>query len=158
MPLSDTARVIVDGRRYLRPDDRVNENFISGLRVHVPAGRDVRAIDADVRADLEAGLPLLALTAAAASSVTAALRPAGQNSGLGRLVPFEKLPWSTERPPSLHAGLQPWDPSDISAFSSTVGRERAVTLSYHDTVHDPRLLREAAEAIRTDPIRLLAGT
>lgn len=170
VPLSDTARLIVDGRRYLRPDDRVNGNFISGLRVHVPAGRDVRAIDADVRADLEAGLPLLALTAAAASSVTAALRPARQKSvpsratfqlgfsDLGRLVPFEKLPWSTERPPSLHAGLQPWDPSDISAFSSTVGRERAVTLSYHDTVHDPRLLREAAEAIRTDPIRLLAGT
>lgn len=169
-PLSDIARLIVDGRRYLRPQDRVNANFISGLSVHAPAGRDVRAIDAEVRADLEAGLPLLALTSASAMSFGATLRAARQQSApskatfqlgfsdLGRLVPFEKLPWSTDRPPSLHAGLQPWDPSDISAFSSTVGRERAVTLSYHDTVHDPHVLREAAEAIRTDPIRLLAGT
>lgn len=170
VPLSDTARLIVDGRRYLRPDARVNANFISGLPVHAPAGRNVRAIDADVRADLEAGLPLLALASASALGIASLVRPARQNSvpsnatfqlgfsDLGRLVPFEKLPWSTDRPPSLHAGLQPWDPSDISAFSSTVGRERAVTLSYHRTVHDPHLLREAAEAIRTDPIRLLAGT
>ena len=117
-----------------------------------------------------AGLPLLALTSASAVSFGATLRASRQQSApsnatfqlgfsdLGRLVPFEKLPWSTDRPPSLHAGLQPWDPSDISAFSSTVGRERAVTLSYHDTVHDPQVLREAAEAIRTDPIRLLAAT
>ncbi|KAA0104647.1 hypothetical protein CIW47_20930 [Mycolicibacterium sp. P1-5] len=170
VPLSDTARLIVDDRRYLRPDERVNANFISGLRVHAPPGRNARAIDADVRADLEAGLPLLALASASALSAGALLRRTRQNSvpsnatfqlgfsDLGRLVPFEKLPWSTDRPPSLHAGLQPWDPSDISAFSSTVGRERAVTLSYHRTVHDPHLLREAAEAIRTDPIRLLAGS
>ncbi|AKK26594.1 hypothetical protein [Mycobacterium sp. EPa45] len=170
VPLSDTARLIVDGRRYLRPDDRVNANFIAGLRVHAPAGRNVRAIDADVRADLEAGLPLLAMASASALGLTAALRANRQNSvpsnatcqlgfsDLGRLVPFEKLPWSTDRPPSLHAGLQPWDPSDISAFSSTIGRERAVTLSYHGTVHDPHVVHEAAEAIRTDPIRLLGGS
>ena len=45
----------------------------------------------------------------------------------------------------------PWD---ISVFSGTIGHERSVTLSYHDTVHDRHILQEAAEAI-TDPIRLL---
>ncbi|WP_445169166.1 hypothetical protein ACTXG7_07475 [Mycolicibacterium sp. Dal123E01] len=69
--------------------------------------------------------------------------------------PFESLPWLPGRPRAINAALQPWAPADISVFSGTIGHERSVTFSYYDNVHHRRLLQEAAEAIRTDPIRLL---
>ena len=76
-------------------------------------------------------------------------------SDVGRLSPFENLPWVTDRPRSINAALQPGAPADILVFSGTIGHERSVTICYHDDVHDRRLLQQAAEAIRTDPIRLL---
>ncbi|MBI3689484.1 MAG: hypothetical protein HY239_02040, partial [Mycolicibacterium aromaticivorans] len=78
-------------------------------------------------------------------------------SDVGRLSPFETLPWLPGRPRSINAALQPWAPSDISVFSGKIGHERSITVSYHDNVHDRRLLRKAAEVIGTDPIGLLAG-
>jgi hypothetical protein len=167
LPLADAARLVVDCRRYLRPHDRVNANFISGLSVQVPADRPVAAIDAAVKADLDAALPLLALTSTAARTLTVPLRTARGNrqgvhtpvqlgySDVGRLSPFENLPWLPGRPRSINAALQPWAPADISVFSGKIGHERSVTLSYHDDVHDRRLVQEAAEAIRADPIGLL---
>lgn len=76
-------------------------------------------------------------------------------SDVGRLSPFENLPWVPDRPRSINAAVQPWAPADISVFSGTIDHERSVTLCFHDDVHDRRLLQQAAEAIRTDPIRLL---
>ncbi|MBB3602464.1 hypothetical protein FHT40_002097 [Mycolicibacterium sp. BK556] len=167
LPLTDALRLVVDCRRYLRPRERVNANFISGLSVQAGLGTPVRAIDAAVKARLDAALPLLALTSTAARNLAAPLSatraqraPADTPvelaySDVGRLSPFENLPWLPDRPRSINAALQPWAPADISVFSGTIGRERSITLSYHDDVHDRRLLQEAAEAIRTDPIRLL---
>lgn len=133
------------------------------------AGLDapVGAIDAAVKARLDAALPLLALTSTSARNLAAPLSatraeraPADTPvelaySDVGRLSPFEHLPWLPDRPRSINAALQPWAPADISVFSGTIGRERSITVSYHDDVHDSRLLQEAAEVIRTDPIRLL---
>jgi hypothetical protein len=167
LPLTDTLRLVVDCRRYLRPDDRVNANFISGLSVQAAPEASIGAIDAAVKARLEAGLPLLALTSTSARNLAAPISATRAHqapshtrvelaySDVGRLSPFENLPWIPGRPRSINAALQPWAPADISVFSGTIGRERSVTLSYHDDVHDRRLLQEAAEAIRTDPIGLL---
>jgi hypothetical protein len=167
LPLTDALRLVVDCRRYLRPQDRVNANFISGLSVQAAPEAPIGAIDAAVKARLDAALPLLALTATSARNLAAPLSATRAHqaplstrvelaySDVGRLSPFENLPWIPGRPRSINAALQPWAPADISVFSGTIGHERSVTLSYHDDVHDRRLLREAAEAIRTDPIRLL---
>lgn len=167
LPLADDARMVVDCRRYLRPTQRVNANFISGLGVHLPGDQSVAAVGAAVKADLDAALPLLALASTSARALTAALRPARDNgrpwgtpvqlgySDVGRLSPFESLPWLPDRHRSINAALQPWAPADISVFSGTIGDERSITISYHDDVHDAGLLQEAAEAIRADPIQLL---
>ncbi|WP_179467627.1 hypothetical protein [Mycolicibacterium vinylchloridicum] len=167
LPLTDALRLVVDCRRYLRPHDRVNANFISGLSVQAGLDAPVGAIDAAVKARLDAALPLLALTSTSARNLAAPLSatraqraPADTPvelaySDVGRLSPFEHLPWLPDRPRSINAALQPWAPADISVFSGTIGRERSITVSYHDDVHDSRLLQEAAEVIRTDPIRLL---
>lgn len=167
LPLTDALRLVVDCRRYLPPGDRVNANFISGLSVRAALDAPVGAIDAAVKARLDAALPLLALASTSARNVAAPRRatrapqaPAHTPvelaySDVGRLSPFENLPWVPNRPRSINAALQPWAPTDISVFSGTIGHERSVTLCYHDDVHDRRLLQQAAEAIRTDPIRLL---
>ncbi|MCV7178475.1 hypothetical protein [Mycolicibacterium sphagni] len=167
LPLSDTVRLVVDCRRFLRPGDRVNANFISGLNVLAPVERPANAIGAAVKADLEAALPLLALTATSARYLAFPARTSRDRiwqpdmpvqvvySDVGRLTPFESLPWIPGQPRSINASLEPGAPWDISVFSGTIGHERSVTLSYHDTVHDRHILQEAAEAIRTDPIRLL---
>lgn len=169
LPLTDAARLVVDCRRYLPSDDRVNANFISGLSGAAPVDGRLGAIDAAVKQDLEAALPLLALAATSAHTLAVPLRatrgkrPAARSavqlgySDVGRLSPFEALPWLPGRPRSINAALQPWAPSDISVFSGKIGHERSITVSYHDNVHDRRLLRKAAEAIGTDPIGLLAG-
>jgi hypothetical protein len=167
LPLRDTVRLVVDCRRFLRPRDRVNANFISGLNVLAPVERHASAIGAAVKADLESALPLLALTATSARNV-AFRAPTTRDNGwqsdtpvqvvysdVGRLTPFESLPWVPEQPRSINAALEPGAPSDISVFSGMIGRERSVTLSYHDNVHDRHVLQEAAEAIRNDPILLL---
>jgi hypothetical protein len=167
LPVTDALRLVVDCRRYLRPDDRVNANFISGLSVQAGPEASVGTIDAAVKARLDAALPLLAVTSTSARNLAAPLSatraqraPADTPvelaySDVGRLSPFEKLPWLPDRPRSINAALQPWAPADISVFSGTIGRERSITVSYHDDVHDRRLLQEAAEVIRADPIRLL---
>lgn len=167
LPLTDALRLVVDCRRYLRPHERVNANFISGLSIQAGPEASVGAIDAAVKARLDAALPLLALTSTSARNLAAPLSamraqraPADTPvelaySDVGRLSPFENLPWLPDRPRSINAALQPWAPADISVFSGTIGRERSITVSYHDHVHDRHLLQEAAEAIRTDPIRLL---
>ncbi len=167
LPLTDTLRLVVDCRRYLRPHERVNANFISGLSVQAAPEAPIGAIDAAVKARLDAALPLLALTSTSARNLAAPLSATRAHqappqtrvelaySDVGRLSPFENLPWIPGRPRSINAALQPWAPADISVFSGMIGHERSVTLSYHDDVHDRRLLQEAAEAIRTDPIRLL---
>jgi hypothetical protein len=167
LPMTDAVRLVVDCRRYLRPQQRVNANFISGLSVRAALGAPVGAIDAAVKARLDAALPLLALTSTSARNLAAPLSATRAHqtpphapvelaySDVGRLAPFENLPWLPGRPRSINAALQPWAPADISVFSGTIGHERSVTLCYHDGVHDRLLLQEAAEAIRTDPIRLL---
>ncbi|WP_163749447.1 hypothetical protein [Mycolicibacterium helvum] len=167
LPLTEALRLVVDCRRYLPPGDRVNANFISGLSVQAALETPVGALDAAVKARLDAALPLLALTSASARNLAGPLSATRAHqapadtpvelaySDVGRLSPFENLPWVPDRPRSINAALQPWAPADISVFSGTIGHERSVTLSYHDDVHDRRLLQEAAEAIRTDPLRLL---
>jgi hypothetical protein len=167
LPVTEALRLVVDCRRYLRPRERVNANFISGLSVQAALGAPIGAIDAAVKARLEAALPLLALTSTSARNLAASLSATRAHqapphapvelaySDVGRLSPFENLPWLPGRPRSINAALQPWAPADISVFSGTIGHERSVTLCYHDDVHDRLLLQEAAEAIRTDPIRLL---
>jgi hypothetical protein len=167
LPLTDALRLVVDCRRYLPPGDRVNANFISGLSVQAALESPVGAIDAAVKARLDAALPLLALASTSARNLAAPLSATRAHrapvhtpvelaySDVGRLSPFENLPWVPDRPRSINAALQPWAPADISVFSGTIGHERSVTLCYHDGVHNRRLLQQAAEAIRTDPIRLL---
>jgi hypothetical protein len=167
LPLTDALRLVVDCRRYLPPGDRVNANFISGLSVQAALESPVGAIDAAVKARLDAALPLLALASTSARTLAAPLSATRAHrapvhtpvelaySDVGRLSPFENLPWVPDRPRSINAALQPWAPADISVFSGTIGHERSVTLCYHDSVHNRRLLQQAAEAIRTDPIRLL---
>jgi len=167
LPLSDAVRLVVDCRRYLPAHDRVNGNFISGLNVTAPLDQHVSEIGAAVRADLEAALPLLAMSVTwTRNFLLPSESPRDKDwklhtpiqmvySDVGRLSPFEDLPWRSEGPRSITAALEPGAPSDISVFTGAIGTERSVTLSYHDTVHDRRLLRNASQAIRTDPIRLL---
>lgn len=164
LPVPDSVRLIVDCRRYLRSDDRVNANFISGLAVLAPADQTLGAIGAAVREDLDAALPLLALTATSVRNLLIGARPKPTTAGaptqlvysdIGRVHPFEKLPWQADRPRTINASLEPGGPSDISIFSGIIGRERSITFSYHDNVHDRGLMRAAAESLSADAVSLL---
>jgi hypothetical protein len=169
MNLADEVRVVIDCRRYLPRRQRVNDNFIFGLKVVAPVDKALTDVGREIKEQIDSGFPLMAMGLV---SVRSLVRPASSGSDapsewrpgspvdmvysdVGALTPFDHAPWQPGDPKVVSALLDPASPSHVSVFTGMIGGERSISFTFHDNVYDRSTIRHAADAIQSDPIGLL---
>lgn len=164
--------VIYNLRRYLPSDASVvSGNFVSGLPVRASDPADPVSLSAAMQAQLESARPLAALVVGVVKASLVGVpgrlwRAVGEHpaanlvfNNLGRAVPFDALPWTTEPDRRTCAIItRPGGPEDVTILLAMVAGTLHVTASFHSNVLDEGAVTRALDRFCENPTALLPAS
>jgi hypothetical protein len=171
LTVDPNVMIAVNCRRYLKPDQTVNGNFITGLSVPMPLSRDIEDIAAVLSQVYKSGYPLIWMTLSAALArlhrsgtpvvpTEASVGPVMKlmYSDLGRPPKFSQADWivGDEGAEPMFTGLlDPAGPEAVTVMSGSVRGERTYSVSFHDNVFSRYAIKQALRLVTEDPMSLL---
>lgn len=168
LPMRDDVMVAFDCRRYLPPNASANGNFGSGTDLCLSVTDSLSSAVSRLRGCTSSAVHLASmavltvgtlLPGRAAHPPPPSVCPVGPRarlvySDMGRITPFEDLPWRGQGARDHTALLDPGGPDGITVYNTRIGNTRNISISYHDNVFDRCAVQRAAMFLE-EPMRFL---
>ena len=161
--------VLVNARRYVRPDTTVRGNFVSAMYVEPSDPCDPEAVSEVVRRDLDSGRPLLAMATSGLKQAVLRRRPAPTTdlvvdrlptltvSYVGDRAAYEVLPADRSRV-AHYSAVRPEGPSGITVICSLAHGRMSVSVSFCEAVVARAGVMDALDRLVKDPIGLVTAS
>nr|MDT0664890.1 hypothetical protein [Micromonospora sp. DSM 115978] len=158
--------VLADNRKYLPGKAVVDGNFSVGVYVEPTDPLDPSMISEALDRGLSAARPLATMAVVTArsqrrqppavpSSAPVPLRPTLVVNYMGRLRPFEQLPWRGDATPRFLSASTPGGPEYLTVMLTEVLGRLHVSAGFNASSFDPDLVRRVVEAVAVDPTGIL---